>query len=140
MTCCDQCAVMAVKIETLEGVVTTLRGNGFLDLNIQDALKEQKDARVLDAKCLNDGISHVIDKCCAVEKSLDDGFAKLFHSNSDLEAEVRSVFFFLLSSICRLTKMVFVVGKSRSCWTEQWTQDRGILFLAQEHRSMHFDY
>jgi hypothetical protein len=85
---------MVVKIETLEGVVTNLRGNGFMDLNIQDALKEQKDARVLDAKRLNDGISYVFDKCGAVEKSLDDRFPKLFQSNSDLEAEVRSVFFF----------------------------------------------
>lgn len=127
---------MAIKIETLEGVVTKLRGNGFMDLNIQDALKEQKDARVLDSKRLNDSIGHVFDKCGAVEKSLDDRFPKLFHSNSDLEAEMRSVFFFLLSRMCRLTKMVFVVGKSRSCWT----QDRGILFLAQEYRTMQFDY
>ena len=64
-----------------------------MDLNIHDALKEQKDARVLDTKRLNDSISHVFDKCGEVEKSLDDRFPKLFHSNSDLEAEVRSVLF-----------------------------------------------
>ena len=114
-----------------------------MDLNIQDALKEQKDARALDAKRLNDGIGHVFDKCDAVEKLCDDRFSKLFHSNSDLEAEVRSVCLSLLSSICRLTKMVFVLGKSRSCWTQDrgcWTQDRGILFLSREHSSIHFDY
>ena len=75
MTCCGKCAIMAVQIETLEGVVTKLRGNGFMDLNIQDALKEQKDALVMDAKRLNDDVGHVLDKCSAVEKSLDDRFA-----------------------------------------------------------------